>query len=174
MIDSYLQELITWNKAHNLVSKNEIHNLDEHIQDSLSLCEHIRDYDYVIDIGSGGGFPVIPLAIWAKQNNLDIQFVATDIVEKKLAFLRWCVSKLDINVDVQNMQKKNVVFDREGLIISRAFSSIDNILSWRDRHAPLCRDFCLLKGNTVHEELEEITSYELFKNPRGFIAKFRA
>ncbi len=174
MIDSYLNELITWNKAHNLVSKNEINNLQEHIEDSLSLCEHIKNYDCIIDIGSGGGFPVIPLAIWAKKNHPNIQFVATDIVEKKLSFLKWCGAKFDLNLDVQNLTK-NIVFNQEGLIISRAFSSIKNILSWRDKHAPNCQDFCLLKGNTVNEELLEaqIQSYELIKNPRGFITKFR-
>ncbi|MGL4676327.1 MAG: 16S rRNA (guanine(527)-N(7))-methyltransferase RsmG [Brevinema sp.] len=174
-IQDYIRELLYWNKTHNLISKKEISNLEEHIQDSLSLYEHIlkSQYKKVIDIGSGGGFPIIPLAFWSRQENLDINFTATDIVEKKLSFLRWCNAKFTLNMIIENLNGK-IVLEQKALIISRAFSSIKNILSWRNTHAPLCKEFYLLKGHSVLEELEEanIASYELINNPRGFIVKF--
>ncbi|MGL5956492.1 MAG: 16S rRNA (guanine(527)-N(7))-methyltransferase RsmG [Brevinema sp.] len=174
-MEDYIQELLYWNKTHNLISKKEASNLEEHIQDSLSLCEHILQsgYSQVIDIGSGGGFPIIPLAFWNKKEKLGINFTATDIVEKKLSFLRWCNAKFDLDMVIENLNGK-IVLEQKALIISRAFSSIKNILLWRKYHAPLCSEFYLLKGHSVLEELEEvnITSYELVQNPRGFIVKF--
>ncbi len=174
-ISNYLQELTLWNTTHNLVSKNEINNLEEHVADSLSLCELLKDTKYhtIIDIGSGGGFPVIPLGFWVKQENLPITLIATDIKEKKLSFLTWCSTKFELNIQVENLTK-NFVFDEECLIVSRAFASLKNILLWRDKHAPFAKDFLILKGITVEEELEEaqIENYELIKNPRGFIVKF--
>ena len=174
-ISNYLQELTLWNTTHNLVSKNEINNLEEHVADSLSLCELLKDTKYhtIIDIGSGGGFPVIPLGFWVKQENLPITLIATDIKEKKLSFLTWCSTKFELNIQVENLTK-NFVFDEECLIVSRAFASLKNILLWRDKHAPFAKDFLILKGITVEEELIEaqIENYELIKNPRGFIVKF--
>ncbi len=174
-ISNYLQELILWNKTHNLVSKNEIYNLDEHVEDSLSLIPLIKEIGHkkIIDIGSGGGFPIIPLAFWAKEENEDYQFIATDVIEKKIAFLQWCKAKFKLDMEVKNVSK-NFLEEDETLIISRAFSSLENILAWRDKHAPNTKDFLILKGNTVHQEIEEISlsDYKLIKNPRGFIVQF--
>ncbi len=171
MLNEYKKELIHWNKAHNLISKNEISNIDEHMEDSLSLFPYIKNNKFIIDIGSGGGFPVIPLAI--KSKDLDIKFVATDIVDKKLTFLKWCTAKFGLNIQVENLTQ-NIVFKEKAIITSRAFSSIKNIITWRDKHSPNSEEFYLLKGNTVIAELQEanITKYELIKNPRGYITIF--
>ncbi len=167
MLEEYLKELSIWNKAHNLVSKNE--NLQEHLDDSLSLCDYARDFDYVLDIGSGGGFPVVPLAIVFR----DKEFTATDVVDKKLAFLRWCAAKFGLNLEALNPDR-GLLIEREGLITSRAFSSVENIIAWRDRHAPNMGEFALLKGGGVSQELQDagIENYELQKNPRGFVVRF--
>lgn len=174
-ISQYITELTLWNKTHNLVSKKEITNLQEHIDDSLSLCSLIKDsgYSTIIDIGSGGGFPAIPLAFWIKEQKLPIKIIATDVVEKKITFLRWCAIKWDLEMEVWNMTQ-SPVWREEALIISRAFSSVKNILTWRNKYAPLVEDFLLLKGKTVHIEIQEthIIDYELITNPRGFILKF--
>ncbi|MDK2818847.1 MAG: class I SAM-dependent methyltransferase [Spirochaetota bacterium] len=174
-ISNYLTELILWNTTHNLVSKNEINNLEEHVDDSFSLCELIKETKHhtIIDIGSGGGFPIIPLGFWIKEEKLPITLIATDIKEKKLSFLTLCSRKFELDIKVENLTKK-FIFEQECLIISRAFSSLTNILIWRDKHAPLAKDFLILKGNTVEEELKEaqILEYKLIKNPRGYIVQF--
>lgn len=174
-VNEYLKELIAWNKAHNLVAKNEIHNLNEHVEDSLSLIPLIQDSNYktIVDIGSGGGFPIIPIGFWTKENNLDYFLIATDVIEKKIAFLKWCNAKFNLNITVIKIDNSFGI-EEECLIISRAFSSLENIILWRNKHAPFSKDFLILKGNNVHQEIEEIklSHYELIKNPRGFIIKF--
>ncbi|MGL4394306.1 MAG: 16S rRNA (guanine(527)-N(7))-methyltransferase RsmG [Brevinema sp.] len=171
-ISLYTEDLILWNNTHNLMAKNEISNIDEHIEDSLSLIPLFESLEIknIIDIGSGGGFPVIPLAFWAKEHRPDLKFIATDIVDKKIAFLKWCGRKFDLNLDVVKVDKK-FYFEEECIITSRAFASVKEILSWQQQHAPNTSQFFLLKGNKVLSELQEagVTEYTLTENPRGFI-----
>ncbi|MGL4563211.1 MAG: 16S rRNA (guanine(527)-N(7))-methyltransferase RsmG [Brevinema sp.] len=173
-ISLYIQELILWNKTHNLVSKNEISNLQEHVNDSLSLIPFLEKTTQttLIDIGSGGGFPVIPIAFWIKDSSKNIKIFATDIVDKKIAFLKWCSVKFDLDVEVIKVDK-NFIYEQSCVITSRAFASIKDILSWQKKHAPYAKEFLLLKGNKVLRELEEagISEFEIFENPRGYIVK---
>ena len=72
---------MSWNKTHNLVSKNQAQNLEEHITDSLSISPLLGKN--IIDLGSGGGLPGIPLAIINPEKN----FFLVDSNTKKGAFL---------------------------------------------------------------------------------------
>ncbi|MGL4389069.1 MAG: RsmG family class I SAM-dependent methyltransferase [Brevinema sp.] len=183
MIDCslYTKELTLWNNTHNLMAKNEISNISEHIEDSLSLIpfleknlDDIKSPNIIIDIGSGGGFPVIPLAFWAKENQKNLHFIATDIVDKKIAFLKWCTVKFDLNIDVIKVDK-NFIYKDPCTITSRAFASVKDIITWQKKHTPYAVEFLLLKGNKVLTELEEaqITAYSLTENPRGYILKIK-
>ena len=57
----YQSQLLAWNNTHNLVSKSQIKLIPEHIEDSLLIGKTLKDF--IIDLGSGGGLPGIPLAI---------------------------------------------------------------------------------------------------------------
>ena len=60
-INQYIHLLRSWNKTHNLVSKSQENNLQEHIEDSLSIFDNTSDT--LLDLGSGGGLPGVPIAI---------------------------------------------------------------------------------------------------------------
>ena len=88
---------MSWNKTHNLVSKNQAQNLEEHITDSLSISPLLGKN--IIDLGSGGGLPGIPLAIINPEKN----FFLVDSNTKKGAFLLNASTKLKLsNVKVFN------------------------------------------------------------------------
>ena len=57
----YIELIQSWNKTHNLVSQSQEQNLDYHIEDSLSVFDGVGRV--VVDLGSGGGLPGIPIAI---------------------------------------------------------------------------------------------------------------
>ena len=167
----YVQELLKWNKSVNLIGrKSEEEIWDVHIEDSLGLHPYLKDYplDVVIDIGSGGGLPAIPLAIL----NPHIHFIMTDVVKKKTGFMEWAVSLLKLNAEVIDISQG---FNYTGpcLITSRAFSELSNILDWQKRHAPAACDFLLLKGTeeTTLKELENTTikKYNLIPRDRGSV-----
>jgi len=171
-INEFSKELTLWNKTHNLISKHEIINIQEHIIDSESLIPflEIEPQNTIIDIGSGGGFPIIPIAFWNKSQNKNYHIIATDLINKKLSFLKWCNAKFELNMEIIKVNP-HFIFSDPCIITSRAFSSIKNIITWQKNHAPNTKKFLLLKGNNVDQELKDacITKYQLIPNPRGFI-----
>ncbi|MGL5720842.1 MAG: 16S rRNA (guanine(527)-N(7))-methyltransferase RsmG [Brevinema sp.] len=174
MMDKWIQEFLMWNKVHNLMAEEEATNITEHIEDSLALVPYLdaQENELIVDIGSGGGFPVIPLAIYAKEHGKNWRFIATDVVDKKIAFLKWSRSKFGLAVEVIKVDKRLSV-DEPCTVTSRAFSDVVGILKWTKRHAPGCNLFLLLKGKKATEELTaaKLTQYEIFPAPRGCIAR---
>ena len=77
----YTELIRSWNKTHNLVSQSQAQNLDQHIEDSLSVFEGVGQV--VVDLGSGGGLPGIPLAIKGPEK----QVVLVESSSKKASFL---------------------------------------------------------------------------------------
>ena len=137
-MDNHQKELLTkyklllaaWNKTHNLVSKNQIHNIEEHIQDSLVIAQHINKN--VVDLGSGGGLPGLPLAI----TNPDKRFYLVESSSKKSAFLFNTISRLDlsntttINDRLENLEPKDLPesFD----IVCRAVGTTELVVALSD------------------------------------------
>ncbi len=151
----YIDELLKWNRGMNLIGKStEKEVWETHIEDSLRLLPFLEKNicNNVIDIGSGGGLPAIPLSICMPQK----KFFVTEVDSKKLAFLEFITKKLILNASVIDINK-GFLFKEESVIISRAFSSIKNILEWARLHTENNSGFYLLKGREerVEEELEE-------------------
>ena len=173
MLDRWIQEFLMWNKAHNLMADDEANNIAEHVEDSLALVPYLEEQsnEIIVDIGSGGGFPVIPLAIYAKEHGKNWRFTATDVVDKKIAFLKWSRSKFGLAIDVVKVDGRLQV-EEPCTVISRAFSDIVGIVKWTKRHAPGCNLFLLLKGKRATEELTaaKLLEHKIFPAPRGCIA----
>ncbi|MBP5301373.1 MAG: 16S rRNA (guanine(527)-N(7))-methyltransferase RsmG [Bacilli bacterium] len=125
-IKKFLNFLLETNKTINLTSiidENEI--LDKHIYDSL-LITKVYNFDnkIILDVGSGGGFPGIPLAIMYKNAH----FVLIDSVYKKVNYLRKLVKLLNLkNVDViwERVEKISGKYD---IIIARALAKLNKIV----------------------------------------------
>jgi len=118
-------ELLRWNKQINLTAitdQNEI--IIKHLVDSLSLVPQLASGAKVLDIGSGAGFPALPLAIVRP----DIMITSIDAVEKKIHFQRHICRLLKISTvealhtRVEELAKKRMkCYD---VVTSRAFSCI--------------------------------------------------
>ena len=117
---------MSWNHTHNLVSKNQATNLEEHISDSLSISPFLGEN--VIDLGSGGGLPGIPLAI----SNPDKNFFLVESNTKKSAFLLNVSTKLQLaNVTVYNQRIEDTTADHfpQNLdIVCRAVGTTESII----------------------------------------------
>ena len=115
----YESLLLTWNKTHNLISRKQTKNIEDHIQDSLSVCQLLGEN--VLDLGSGGGFPGIPIAIASPKKNIFL-------IERKrgrAAFLLNSTNKLGLkNTTVINKSSEDLQPDELPNpldIITRAF-----------------------------------------------------
>ena len=122
----YENHLISWNKTHNLVSKSQASNLKEHIDDSLIISPLLEDQ--IMDLGSGGGLPGIPLAICNPKK----QFYLVESSAKKSSFLLNTISKLKLN-NTHVINKRIEDIEDSGLpesfdLIARAVGSTETIL----------------------------------------------
>ena len=121
----YIQLFHKWNKTYNLSAIRDIESqVDRHLLDSLSVVPYI-DANHVIDVGTGGGLPGIPLAIMFPEKN----FTLLDSAGKKTRFLFQVKTLLKLdNVQVENRRVES--FEPERLfdaVISRAFASLKDM-----------------------------------------------
>lgn len=92
-LNRFNELFLKWNKAINLSAARSTAEIDEHITDCLFLVSHLDGFARVLDVGSGGGLPVVVAAIARPQ----IQFTAIEPVHKKHAFLRTAARELEID-----------------------------------------------------------------------------
>ncbi len=133
---AFLRLLLKWNATQNLVSREtEADAWRRHILDSLQvlpLIGHLAERTYprrVLDIGSGGGLPALPLAIAAKGGPW--RFTLVEPIGKKVAFLRTAIRELQLPVEVrstrlsENDSRETPSFD---VVTSRALAPLPLLL----------------------------------------------
>ena len=87
---TFLDLFEKWNRSINLSAASTRTELQSHVEDSLHVVEHLRGAKRVLDVGSGGGFPVVVAAIALP----DVSFTSLEPVHKKHAFLRTAAREL--------------------------------------------------------------------------------
>ena len=161
-LEKYKELLLKWNKTHNLVSKSQARNLDEHIEDSLSVSDLLGPE--VLDLGSGGGFPGIALAI----KNPTKKFYLVESNEKKSAFLLNTSNQLELkNVKVYNKRIEELLperFPNNLEIITRAFGSAAKTIK-SSEHFLSCVNNSLKLMKTAQQYKEEELP-EGYKEPK--------
>ncbi len=120
-----------WNSAINLVSKTTLVDLwQRHIVDSAQLFAHCPpSVRHWVDIGSGGGFPGLVIAILAKESvrELHVTLVESDL--RKATFLRQAVQALGLDVTVRSDRIESVPSLDADVISARAFAPLSKLLS---------------------------------------------
>lgn len=143
-----------WNKAYNLTSvRNPKDMLTRHIMDSLAVRQYLQGQRF-IDVGTGPGLPGLPLAIAEP----DKEFVLLDSLGKRIRFIRQVCHELKLT-NVTPVQARVEDYQDEKKfdgVISRAFASLNDMLSWCE-HLPAEKGrFYALKGLYPQEELDEL------------------
>ena len=89
----YMNILLEWNEKMNLTAiTDESEIISKHFVDSLTILKYIKNNDKVIDVGTGAGFPGIPLAIF--KNNT--KFTLLDSINKRINFLNEVKEKIEL------------------------------------------------------------------------------
>jgi len=129
--DLYLQELLKWNRKINLTAiRTEKGVILKHFLDSLSVYPYLPHASTLLDIGSGAGFPGIPL----KMVKPSLEITLIDSVRKKVDFQRHIIRELGlkgieaIHGRFQDRTNLKGLEGRFGIIVSRAFSDLRNLL----------------------------------------------
>ena len=125
---TFLDELLRWNQRINLTSiKNREEAIEKHLIDSLLLLPYLENAGNIIDLGSGGGLPGIPLAIASPS----LQVISVDSVGKKVNFQRHIKRLLSLN-NLHIVQSRAETLDQGAiepksfdLVVARAFTALE-------------------------------------------------
>ncbi len=149
-----------WNAKINVISRKDIDELyTKHVLHSLAIAK-IQPFmpgTYVLDVGTGGGFPGIPLAILFPET----RFYLIDVIAKKIKVVQAVVDELQLkNVKAEQLRAENVKGDYD-FIISRAVTNMPDFVSWikdkikkQNKH-DLQNGILYLKGGDLTEELKD-------------------
>lgn len=154
----YKETLLKWNKNINLTAITDDRDIIiKHFIDSISVVPYIgKDLKKVIDVGTGAGFPGIPLKIIKKDLNVTL----LDSLEKRTKFLNEVIEKLDLkNIEVihSRAEDKGVSGDfREkfDLALARAVANLPVLLEYCLPFVKTGGIFIAMKGSDIQEELD--------------------
>ena len=142
------------NKKINLISRKDFENFYlHHIIHSLSLLNFINNKNIkIIDLGTGGGLPGLPLSIFLNK----CEFYLIDSINKKIDCVNTIITELNINnIHTINSRVEDISIQSD-IIVSRATSNINNILMWTKNSIKKRGVYLLLKGGNVDKELINI------------------
>ncbi|MBR9922320.1 MAG: 16S rRNA (guanine(527)-N(7))-methyltransferase RsmG [Bacteroidetes bacterium] len=151
-----------WNEKINVISRKDIDNIYErHILHSLALARVFKPIKgaQILDLGTGGGFPGIPLAILYP----DVKFLMVDGTGKKIRVVNAIIEALELNNaearQVRAEELKNRKFD---FVVTRAVASLEKLAFWtqrlykRDQKHAVPNGLFALKGGNLREEIKAL------------------
>lgn len=166
-----------WNSKVNLISRRDIENLfTNHILHSLSIVKIIEfeSSTSVLDVGTGGGFPGIPLAIFFPN----VKFTLLDSIGKKIKVVESVSKDLSLsNVTAINDRVENH-FDTYDFILSRAVAKMDKFYSLVNKNFnsksinEIPNGIISLKGGDLKDELKDFREKKIFDISEFFTDDF--
>lgn len=147
-----------WNKNINLISRNDLDNLYErHVLHSLAIAKviNLQPDQVVLDVGTGGGFPGIPLAIFFP----DTKFHLVDSIGKKIKVVNALIEELNLKNVLAEQARAENLHGKYDVIVSRAVTTLPSFVNLIDGKIIKNRDrksngIYYLKGGDVSAEID--------------------
>ncbi|MBU2980327.1 16S rRNA (guanine(527)-N(7))-methyltransferase RsmG [Lentibacter algarum] len=151
----YAALLKKWNPKINLVSRSTLDELwSRHIEDSLQLVSYLpNNTKHLVDMGSGGGFPGLVVAIAAKEalNPAKVTMIESD--QRKAAFLRTVLRETDTQASLLVERVEKVPQQAADVITARALASLLQLFEYSERHLTPDGTCLFLKGKNWRQEI---------------------
>lgn len=151
-----------WNEQINVISRKDLDNFYErHVLHSLAISKVVafKPKAHILDVGTGGGFPGIPLAIMFPESN----FVLVDSIGKKIKVVKEVAQALDLTNVVAHHQRAEQVEGTFDFVVSRAVTRMPVFVDWvKDKirkgkvDDQVFRGILYLKGGDLSEEMQGI------------------
>lgn len=152
---TFCETLLKWNATYNLTTITDASSvLTLHVADSLTLVPKVKEFapaaKRVLDVGSGGGLPVVPLAVMRP----DLSVSAVDTVKKKAVFLRQAGVMCRLrNFTVYNDRVEKLSVPPFDVITSRAFASLKDMTFWTEHLLAENGVWLAMKGKLTEDEM---------------------
>lgn len=159
-LETFVEEIKDWNRKINVISRKDADKIAEHhLLPSLTLADvtPFAPGETVLDVGSGGGFPGIPLAICFPET----RFTLVDSVGKKIKVIEAIAKKLELtNVELLNARVEDIK-ETFNYVTGRAVTALPRFLEWvqpclRKPKKNLRHGVYYLKGGPLEPELEAL------------------
>ncbi len=147
-----------WNEQINVISRKDIDNLYlHHVLHSLSIAK-VQEFvpgSTIMDVGTGGGFPGIPLAILFPS----VQFTLVDSIGKKIKVVKEVAADLGLSNVQAFHSRAEQIDDKFDFVVSRAVTRLDQFMPWvkgkfkKENHHELKNGVLYLKGGDFQKEL---------------------
>ena len=152
----YMKLLLEWNEKINLTvitAENEI--VLKHFVDSLTVLKYIKEDDKIIDVGTGAGFPGIPMAIMMPNTKITL----LDSLNKRINFLNEVIKELNLkNVETIHSRSedcgKDILYrEKYDISIARAVANLSTLSEYLLPFVKIDGKMICMKGSEVEEEL---------------------
>lgn len=154
----YMLLLLEWNQKMNLTAiTDEKEIMYKHFIDSISINKYIKNANNIMDVGTGAGFPGIPL----KLLNKDINFVLVDSLNKRISFLEEIKKELKlekielIHARVEDLAKNEEYREKIDIVVSRAVANLSTLLEYMLPFVKIGGMCICMKGPNIEEEIEK-------------------
>ncbi len=154
---NYMNTLLTWNKNINLTAiTDEKDIILKHFIDCLTINKYVEDKCTVLDMGTGAGFPGIPLKIVNKKNN----FILVDSLNKRVNFLKEIKQQLKlekleiIHARAEDLAYNGTYREKADIAVSRAVSNLSTLAEYMLPFVKIGGLCIAMKGSNIVEEVE--------------------
>lgn len=167
-LERYRSELLKWTAKVNLIGPEAREHLDEHIAEAVAAAEILRPRGEVMDFGSGGGLPAIPMAIVANA----ARFHLVEADQKKWAFLKHIVRECGLSSQVYGDRLSRLLPRlpaglRFSLVTSRAVGNPEEWVPSLKEHLEEGATVALFQGSEDVPEIPGFSRGEAVRLPRG-------
>lgn len=166
-----------WNAKINVISRKDMDAFYEHhVLHSLAIAKVLRfkPHTRVLDVGTGGGFPGVPLAILFPE----VQFDLIDSIGKKIKVVQQVSSSLGIkNLHAEQIRAEQYT-DKVDFVVSRAVTKMDSFVTWIKMNIAskskntLQNGILYLKGGDLSDELKNFPNAKEYELRRFFESSF--
>ena len=157
-----------WNSKINVISRKDIDELYlRHVLHSLSIAKLIsfKDDTCILDVGTGGGFPGIPLAILFPN----CKFHLVDSIQKKITVVNNVVKELDLKNVKTSCSRVEAISEKYDFVVSRAVTNMKDFVSWikfkinKNSFNDFKNGVLYLKGGDLEDELKSFKNVKTFE-----------
>ncbi|MAI28523.1 MAG: 16S rRNA (guanine(527)-N(7))-methyltransferase RsmG [Flavobacteriales bacterium] len=164
-----------WNNKINVISRNDFKNFYvRHVLHSMSIAKfkHFSNDTNIIDVGTGGGFPGIPLAILFPQVN----FTLIDSKKKKIFVVNDVIKSLNLKNITTKSIRLELVKKKYDYLICRSVADTKTLLRWANDKIKKSKNkkcgLILLKGGDLKKELEGLNTAEIYEISSDYSEEF--